>query len=49
VAWLVDGAEHARVAAPYTASWPLAPGAHRIQAAAGALRSASVVVTVNGR
>ena len=41
--------EAARSAAPYRASWPLAPGEHRIQAQAGGRRSAPVRVTVYGR
>jgi penicillin-binding protein 1C len=49
VVWLVDGREHARAAPPYAASWPLSPGEHRIQAQAGARRSAPVRVTVYGR
>jgi penicillin-binding protein 1C len=48
VVWLVDGREHARAPAPYTATWRLAPGEHRIQAAAGARRSAPVRITVHG-
>ncbi len=48
VVWLVDGREYARAAAPYAASWRLAGGSHRIQVAAGALRSAPVTVTVYG-
>jgi len=49
VVWLVDGEEHARVASPYRASWPLAPGEHRIEAVAGGCRSRPVRVTVLGR
>jgi len=49
VVWEVDGREHARVAAPYTASWRLEPGEHRIQAVAGGRRSAPVRVSVYGR
>jgi penicillin-binding protein 1C len=48
VVWLVDGSEYARAAAPYAASWRVSAGVHRIQAAAGALRSAPVRVTVYG-
>ena len=48
VVWLVDGREHVRARPPYTASWALAPGEHRIQADAGGRRSAPVRVTVYG-
>ncbi len=49
VVWLVDGREHARGGAPYTARWVLEPGMHRIEAVSGGRRSAPVVVTVYGR
>jgi penicillin-binding protein 1C len=48
VVWLVDGREYARAASPYAASWRLDAGEHRIEAVAGALRSAPVRVTVYG-
>jgi hypothetical protein len=48
VVWLIDGREHARAAPPYTATWRLEPGEHRIQAAAGPRRSAPVRITVLG-
>jgi penicillin-binding protein 1C len=48
VVWLIDGREHARAASPYTATWRLEPGEHRIQAAAGRRRSAPVRITVLG-
>lgn len=31
VEWIVDGESFAKVSAPYTARWPLAPGRHRIK------------------
>jgi penicillin-binding protein 1C len=49
VIWLVDGREHARAGAPYSARWQLEPGPHRIEAVAAGLHSAPVVVTVYGR
>ncbi|HEU4402550.1 MAG TPA: penicillin-binding protein 1C [Candidatus Polarisedimenticolia bacterium] len=48
VVWLVDGAEAARVPPPYSTSWTLRPGTHSIEAAAGALRSEPVTITVYG-
>lgn len=46
VTWLVDGEPLADVAAPYTASWPLVPGVHRIEALDGTGAAAAVVVAV---
>ncbi len=49
VTWLVNGQAVATVASPFSASWMLQPGVHRIEAQTGSLRSAPAVVTVYGR
>ncbi len=49
IAWLVDGKQVARAPMPYSASWGLEPGTHRIQAAAGSASSPPVTVTVLGQ
>ncbi len=49
VTWLVDGRVVATVSAPFSTPWVLEPGVHRIEAHAGALRSAPAVITVYGR
>ncbi len=46
VIWTVDGKSFARVAAPYSVSWPLSPGEHRIEARAGEQRSRPALVTI---
>jgi membrane carboxypeptidase/penicillin-binding protein PbpC len=47
VRWLVDGREVTRAGYPYSASWALAPGRHRIEAALpDGPRSAPVTITV---
>jgi penicillin-binding protein 1C len=42
VAWFVDGARVARSRWPWSASWPLRPGAHTVEAEAGGTRTAPV-------
>lgn len=49
VTWLVNGHVVATVGTPFSTSWVLQPGIHRIEAQAGALRSAPAVITVYGR
>lgn len=49
VTWVVNGHPVATVASPYTTSWVLQPGVHRIQAQAGPWLSAPAVITVYGR
>jgi hypothetical protein len=43
---VVDGAEVARVGAPFRAEWPLAPGQHELVAEVDGRRSAGVRVGV---
>ncbi len=49
IVWYVDGREFARVAFPYEARWPIAPGAHSIQARfpRAFVESKTVMVTVS--
>jgi penicillin-binding protein 1C len=46
VTWIVDGSPVAKVAWPYRADWPLAPGRHEVAVAAGGVRSAPVTFEV---
>jgi penicillin-binding protein 1C len=46
VTWLVDGQPFATVSAPYSASWPLVGGVHRIAVADGDTASTPVIVSV---